>query len=61
MAANLGFTITVVEDATATFERHGQDGTHYSADLMHRVELASLQGEFAAVRTADDILAAVGA
>jgi nicotinamidase-related amidase len=50
----------MVEDATATFERRGHDGTHYSADLMQRVELASLQGEFATVRRAEDILAAVG-
>ena len=42
MAGNLGFTVTVVEDATATFERRGPDGTHYTADLMHRVALASL-------------------
>lgn len=57
MAGNLGFTVTIVDDATATFERRGPDGTHYSADLMHRVALASLQGEFATVRSAQDILA----
>jgi nicotinamidase-related amidase len=57
MAANLGFTVTVVEDATATFERRGPDGAHYSADLMHRAALASLHGEFATVRSADDVLA----
>ena len=56
MAGNLGFNVTVVEDATATFERRGPDGTHYSADLMHRVALASLHGEFATVRRTQDIL-----
>jgi nicotinamidase-related amidase len=61
MAGNLGFTVTAVEDATATFERRGEDGTHYSADLMHRVELASLRGEFASVRSTQEILAALGA
>lgn len=61
MAGNLGFTVTVVEDATATFERRGPDGTHYSADLMHRIALVSLHGEFANIRSARDILAAVGA
>ena len=61
MAGNLGFTVTVVEDATATFERRGPDGTHYSADLMHRVALASLHGEIATIRSARDILAAAGA
>ena len=61
MAGNLGFAVTVVEDATATFERRGPDGTHYSADLMHRVALASLHGEFATVRKAQDILATLTA
>ena len=57
MAGNLGFTVTVVEDATATFERRGPDGSHYNADLVHRIALASLHGEFATVRNARDILA----
>jgi len=57
MAGNLGFTVTIVEDATATFERRGPDGTHYSADLMHRAALASLHEEFATVRSAEGILA----
>jgi nicotinamidase-related amidase len=61
MAANLGFTVTVVEDATATFERQGPDGKHYSADIMHRVELASLNGEFATIGSARAILAAAWA
>ncbi len=59
MAGNLGFTVTVVEDATATSERRGPDGSHYSADLMHRVALASLHGEFATVRSAEDVLSSV--
>jgi nicotinamidase-related amidase len=58
MAGNLGFDVTVVEDATATFERQGPDGTHLSAELMHRTALASLHGEFATVRSARDVLAA---
>jgi nicotinamidase-related amidase len=57
MAANLGFDVTVVEDATATFDRDGPDGEHYSADLMHRAALASLHGEFATVRTTRAVLA----
>lgn len=57
MAANLGFNVTVVEDATATFERRGPDGTHYSADLVHRLALASLHGEFATVKNSKDMLA----
>jgi len=56
MAGNLRFVVTVVEDATATFERVGPDGTLYSADLMHRAALTSVHGEFATVRSARDIL-----
>jgi nicotinamidase-related amidase len=58
MAGNLGFEVTIVEDATAAFERRGPDGTHYSADLMHRAALASLHGEFGTVRSAADVIAA---
>jgi nicotinamidase-related amidase len=61
MARNLGFKVTLVEDATATFERRGVDGTLYSADLMHNVELASLHGEFAIVRSAHEVVASLGA
>jgi nicotinamidase-related amidase len=59
MAGNLGFHVTVVDDATATFERRGPDGTHYSAEVMHGVALASLHGEFATVQRASDVLAAL--
>ena len=54
-------TVTVVDDATATFERRRPDATHYSADRMHRVELAGIHGEFATVRSAPAIHAAVDA
>ena len=57
MAANLGFAVTVVEDATATYDRQGPDGTRYDADLMHRIALASLHREFATVRKAAEVLA----
>jgi len=59
-AANLGYEVTVVEDATATHERIGPDGAHYDAELMHRVSLASLHGEFAVVRRAAELLEALG-
>lgn len=56
MAANLGFEVTVVEDATATFERVGPDGTHHSAQAMHDSALASLHGEFARVASTRAVL-----
>ena len=61
LAADLGFATTVVHDATAAFELTGHDGRHVSADDVHAVSLATLQGEFAAVVSTDDALAAVGA
>jgi nicotinamidase-related amidase len=49
MASNLGFNVTVLEDAVATFDRIGFNGTKYSADLVHDVAIASLQDEFASI------------
>ena len=57
MAGNLGFLVRVVEDATATHERRGPDGSLFSADVMHRSALASLHGEFATVTSTAEILA----
>lgn len=56
-AADLGFEVVVVEDATATFERIGPDGLRYSARQMHGAALASLREEFAEVRCTRDVLA----
>lgn len=56
MAANLGFEVTVVSDATATHERTDSSGTHFSADVMHATALASLDGEFAKVLATQDVL-----
>jgi nicotinamidase-related amidase len=56
MAANLGFQALVVADATATFEREGFDGTHYSAEEIHNTALASLNSEFATIVETDQLL-----
>ncbi|MBX2885713.1 MAG: cysteine hydrolase [Granulosicoccus sp.] len=56
MAANLGFTVTLVSDATATFERTTKSGQWFSADQMHDINLASLDGEFCTVLTTDEVL-----
>jgi len=56
MAGNLGFKVRLVSDATATFDRRGDDGTQYSASDIHNIHLASLNGEFCAVRSAEQIL-----
>lgn len=56
MAGNLGFNVTLVSDATATFDRIGVDGTHYTADQIHDIHLASLNGEFCTVLTCQEVL-----
>ncbi len=56
MSANLGFRTIVVSDATATFDRLGPNGTRYSSESVHEITLASLFGEFAEIRTANELL-----
>ncbi len=55
MAANLGFEATVVEDAVATFDRVYR-GKHFPAQVIHEAALASLEGEFATVVAASELL-----
>jgi len=42
MAANLGFEVTLISDASATFDRTDQQGNYYSAEAMHNINLVSL-------------------
>jgi nicotinamidase-related amidase len=57
MAENRGFNVTVVADATATFDRETHDGDVLPAADSHRAALAHLRGEFATVVDATDLLA----
>ena len=61
MAADLGFSVTLIADATAAHERKGHDGVLYSADDVHKINLASLNGEFCVVRSTEDVLQEIGA
>lgn len=60
MAANLGFEVVVVDDATFTFDRKTPEGEVIPAKTVHDVHLASLNGEFATVLTAQEVIAEVG-
>jgi nicotinamidase-related amidase len=51
MAGDLGFEVYVVSDATATFGRSG-----LPAEQVHAVSLATLEGEFATVVSAEELL-----
>lgn len=59
MADNRGFEVTVVADATATFDR-SLDGDRFDAGLVHRTALAELAGEFATVRSTDEAIELLG-
>ncbi len=56
MAANLGFSVWLPEDACASFELKGHDGTIFPPGHIHQTELAILQGEFAEVCTTEKVL-----
>lgn len=56
MAENLGYDVTVVEDAMHTHDRTSPSGETIAADEVHRVNIASLSEEFARVVRTKDLL-----
>ncbi len=57
MAGNLGFDTYLVEDACFTFARSDWDGRRRSAEEVHAMSLANLDGEYCTVvRTAEVLL-----
>lgn len=61
MAGNLGFDASLVRDATWTFDRIGPDGDRHSAEAIHAMTLSNLNGEFARIVTADEVIASLTA
>ena len=61
VAANLGYRVTVVGDATACFDLVGPDGHMVPAADIHRAHLATLHAEFAQVVTTDEAVSALAA
>jgi len=49
MAGNFGYDTYLISDATATFDKLGQNGEIYDSELIHKTALASLKNEFAKV------------
>lgn len=56
MAANMGFGVILISDATAAFDKIGVDGRAYNAELIYHTELANLKGEFARIIDTDTFL-----
>ncbi len=59
MAGNLGFDTWLVRDATWTFDRVGPDGDRHSAEEIHAITLANLNGEFARIVSTRDVIVAL--
>jgi nicotinamidase-related amidase len=57
MAGNLGFDTWLVEDACFTFARSDWSGRPRSADEVHAMALANMDGEYCTVTTTDAVLA----
>jgi nicotinamidase-related amidase len=58
MSGNMGFDTFLVEDACFTFGRRDWQGVERTAEEIHAMSLANLDGEYCRVVTAEEVLAA---
>lgn len=58
-ASNLGFTVSVVSDASFAFNKTDYSGSYRCAADVHAMSLANLAGEFASIVTTQDILSSL--
>ncbi|WP_260579395.1 cysteine hydrolase family protein [Vreelandella populi] len=58
-AGNLGFNSQVVADATFTFAKQDYAGVYRSADEVHAMSLANLEGEYAAIGITEEVLTSI--
>ena len=56
MAANLGFEVILLSDATASFALPDLSGQLIEPELLHQIHLATLQDEFAEIQSTEDYL-----
>ena len=59
VAVNLGFSVRLPANACWSVDKRDLTGRLWPAEDVHQLTLALLDGEYAAVTTVDDILAAV--
>jgi nicotinamidase-related amidase len=55
-AGNLGLSVLLVEDACWTFGRNDWNGVYRTAEDVHALSLANLDGEYCKVMTTADVL-----
>ncbi|MDP1992550.1 MAG: cysteine hydrolase family protein [Syntrophales bacterium] len=59
-SGDLGFHTIVVSDATFTFGRKDYSGRMHTAEEVHAMSLANLDGEYASIYTTDQVLEMAG-
>lgn len=59
MAGNLGFDTLYIADGVWAYGNTGPDGRTHSPDDVLSMSLSNLDGEFATIRTTDEVLAAI--
>jgi nicotinamidase-related amidase len=59
VANNLGFTVYLPRDATASWDDVSYDGTRFDAETIYQITLLNLHTEFATITTVDDVIAAL--
>ncbi len=57
MAGNLGYDTYVVHDCCATTNRLGPDGADYDPEVVHKMSIANLHGEFCTAIGVTDAIA----
>jgi len=60
MAGNLGFNTFFVSDGVWAYGNTGPDGREHSADEVLSLTIGNLHGEFATIRSTEEILALLG-
>ncbi|WP_378172015.1 cysteine hydrolase family protein [Aquimarina sp. SS2-1] len=58
MASNYGFNVFLIEDGVAAFDKIGAYGDHYSAQIVHDIEIANLKDEFATIVKTEELIKA---
>jgi nicotinamidase-related amidase len=61
MSGELGFDTLVVSDATFTFDRLDYDRHPRTAEEVHAMSLANLEGEYAGIHSTSELLGAADA
>jgi hypothetical protein len=56
MAANYGFAVCLVHDATAAFGTTSYNGKKFSGQEVHESAISHLHGEFAEILSTEEVL-----